>query len=517
MSSDPATPKPTHNLPEYTVGEISTALKRAVEGGFAHVRVRGEVSGFKRHSSGHLYFCLKDSEAVLDAVCWKMQALRLGLGVEDGLEVVCTGRLTTFPGRSKYQMVVERIELAGEGALLKLLEDRKRKLAAEGLFDPARKKALPFLPEVIGVVTSPTGAVIRDILHRLAERFPRRVLLWPVAVQGEGAAAQVAAAIRGFNAIAPGGRVPRPDLLIVARGGGSLEDLWAFNEEVVVRAAAESAIPLISAVGHETDTTLIDYAADLRAPTPTAAAEKAVPVRLDLVAAVGGLGMRGLNGLTRLLDERRGHLAGLARGLPNPRRLVEDGWQRLDDRGERLANSLPNLLHRRGADVERLANRLKSPQDQIAEKRHTLARLAVEARHCFKALVARRAARFGETAAHLRARPLRDRVEGGRRDLDALERRQAEAMPRLLQGKALSLAHAGTLLGSYSYERVLERGFALVRDAAGTPVTSAEAVVPGQSLTIQFADGPVPATAGGRRSRKAEKSDAPTGRQGSLL
>src|SRR5829696_6112348 len=324
------------NEPEYTVSELSLALKRSIEDGFGFVRVRGEISGFKRHGSGHCYFALKDAEAVLDAVCWRMTALRLAIKPEDGMEVVCSGRLTTYPGRSKYQLVIDTIELAGIGALLRILEERRQRLAAEGLFDPERKKKLPFLPEVIGIVTSPTGAVIRDILHRLADRFPRRVLLWPVAVQGDGAAAQVAAAIDGFNRLAPGGRVPRPDLIIVARGGGSLEDLMAFNEEIVVRAAAASAIPLISAVGHETDTTLIDHASDRRAPTPTAAAEMAVPVRLDLLADLGGKTARLAGGLARLFDDRRLRLAGLARGLPEPQDLLGAAAQRLDDRSERL-------------------------------------------------------------------------------------------------------------------------------------------------------------------------------------
>src|SRR5260221_4984991 len=332
----PAAGAPRLNLPEYTVSELSTALKRRIEESFSYVRVRGEVSGFKRHSSGHCYLALKDADAVLDAVCWRGTALRLTIKPEDGMEVVCTGRLTTFPGRSKYQLVLDSMELAGVGALLKLLEERKQRLAAEGLFAESRKKKLPFLPAVIGVVTSPTGAVIRDILHRLADRFPRRVLLWPVAVQGEGAAAQVAAAIDGLHRIAAGGPVPRPDLIIVARGGGSLEDLMAFNEEVVVRAAASSAIPLISAVGHETDTTLIDHASDLRAPTPTAAAEIAVPVRLDLMAELGGKTARLAGGLSRLFTERRLQLAGLARGLPDPQDLLGAAAQRLDDRSERL-------------------------------------------------------------------------------------------------------------------------------------------------------------------------------------
>ncbi|MGA8382341.1 MAG: exodeoxyribonuclease VII large subunit, partial [Stellaceae bacterium] len=279
---------PRTNLTEYTVSELSLALRRSIEDGFGFVRVRGEVSGFKRHGSGHCYLALKDADAVLDAVCWRMTAMRLAVKPEDGMEVVCTGRLTTFPGRSKYQLVIDTIELAGVGALLKMLEERRRRLAAEGLFAAERKQKLPYLPAVIGVVTSPTGAVIRDILHRLADRFPRRVLIWPVAVQGEGAAAQVAAAIAGFNRLPRDGAVPRPDLIIVARGGGSLEDLMAFNEEIVVRAAASSLIPLISAVGHETDTTLIDHASDVRAPTPSAAAEIAVPVRLELIAGLAG-------------------------------------------------------------------------------------------------------------------------------------------------------------------------------------------------------------------------------------
>src|SRR5437660_12018112 len=336
MNDLPLTAPLQSNLPEYTVSELSLALKRSIEESFSHVRVRGEISGFKRHGSGHCYFALKDSDAVIDAVCWRNTAIRLPIRPEDGMEVVCTGRLTTYPGRSKYQLVIDSVELAGIGALLRILEERRQRLAAEGLFAAERKKKLPFLPEVIGIVTSPTGAVIRDILHRLADRFPRRVLIWPVAVQGEGAAAQIAAAIEGFNRLPEGGAVPRPDLLIVARCGGSLDDLIPFNEEIVVRAAAASAIPLISAVGHETDTTLIDHASDRRAPTPTAAAEMAVPVRLDLIAELGGKTSRLTGGLSRLLAERRLQLGGLARGLPDPQDLLGAAAQRLDDRTERL-------------------------------------------------------------------------------------------------------------------------------------------------------------------------------------
>ncbi|MEY4697551.1 MAG: hypothetical protein RIT14_1979, partial [Pseudomonadota bacterium] len=291
LFEDPA-PAPQGNQPEYTVSELSGAVKRVIEGEFGLVRVRGEVGRVSRPASGHLYFDLKDDRSVIAAISWKGQLARMQIRPEEGMEVVATGRMTTFPGQSKYQLIVEDVSPAGAGALMALLEKRRAALAAEGLFDAARKKPIPFLPDVIGVVTSPSGAVIRDILHRLRDRFPRHVLIWPVAVQGEKCAPEVAAAIRGFNAIAPGGPIPRPDLIIVARGGGSLEDLYGFNEEIVVRAAADSRIPLISAVGHETDTTLIDHAADRRAPTPTAAAEMAVPVRIDLLAQCDDFGAR---------------------------------------------------------------------------------------------------------------------------------------------------------------------------------------------------------------------------------
>ncbi|MDA8230846.1 MAG: exodeoxyribonuclease VII large subunit [Magnetospirillum sp.] len=503
--SDTPSPPPAGNVPEFTVSELSSALRRTVEEAYALVRVRGEISGFKRHSSGHLYFSLKDSEAVLDAVCWRGQAARLGIAPEDGMEVVASGRLTTYPGRSKYQMVIERLELAGQGALLKLLEDRKRKLAAEGLFDSARKKPLPYLPGVIGVVTSPTGAVIRDILHRLADRFPRRVLLWPVAVQGEGAAEQVAAAIRGFNALPAGGAVPRPDLLIVARGGGSIEDLWAFNEEIVVRAAAASAIPLISAVGHETDTTLIDFAADLRAPTPTAAAEKAVPVRAELVAQMAATGARLAGAAIRAVTDRKTRVEALARALPNPRAVIEDCTRRLDDRTERLRLALPNLLHRREADLHRLAARLKHPRELLADKRHALDRCAASLDHALKTAL------HAETA----------RLAQARLRLDQAGQRLAPAMSRLLAERARQIDGFGALLESYSYKKVLERGYAVVRDATGQPVISAEAARPGMEVTVEFTDGSVAARVEGHAAPPAQgkkaakpKSD---GRQGSLL
>src|SRR5262245_56039816 len=294
------------NVAEFTVSEISLALKRTLEDSFGHVRVRGEISGFKGpHSSGHCYFNLKDQGARIDAVVWRSAYMRLKSKLQEGLEVIATGKITSYPGKSSYQIVVENLEPAGVGALMALLEERRRKLAAEGLFDSARKRPIPFLPHLIGVVTSPTGSVIRDILHRLDDRFPRHVMVWPVRVQGETSAAEVVNAIQGFNRLAEKGPIPRPDLLIVARGGGSIEDLWSFNEEAVVRAVVASRIPIISAVGHETDTTLIDYAADLRCPTPTAAAEAAVPVRAELVAYVDDQSQRTRNSVRRKLMNDR--------------------------------------------------------------------------------------------------------------------------------------------------------------------------------------------------------------------
>jgi exodeoxyribonuclease VII large subunit len=328
------------NAAPLTITEISQALKRTVEGAFGFVRLRGELSGVKRAASGHLYCCLKDEGAVIDGVLWRTGVQRLAFAPEDGLEVIASGKLTTYPGRSKYQIVIESLELAGEGALLALLEKTKARLAAEGLFAPERKRSLPFIPDVIGVITSPTGAVIRDILHRLADRFPSHVLVWPVLVQGQGAAEQVAAALQGFAAIDGSGAIPRPDLLIVARGGGSIEDLWAFNEEVVVRAIAASPIPVISAVGHETDTTLADFAADHRAPTPTAAAEIAVPVRAELIATLEDLAHRKRRCVTRPVMLGRERLEARVRRLPKPAVLIGQAQQRLDDGGERLRRGL---------------------------------------------------------------------------------------------------------------------------------------------------------------------------------
>ena len=466
---------PRTNLPEYTVSELARALKRSIEENFAYVRVRGEISGFKRHASGHCYLSLKDADAVIDAVCWRMTAVRLGLKPEDGMEVLCTGRLTTFPGRSKYQLVIDTMELAGVGALLKLLEDRRKRLAAEGLFAVERKKRLPFLPEVIGIVTSPTGAVIRDILHRLADRFPRHVLLWPVAVQGEGAAVQVAAAINGFNRLPADGPVPRPQLIIVARGGGSLEDLMAFNEEVVVRAAAASAIPLISAVGHETDTTLIDHASDRRAPTPTAAAEIAVPVRLDLVTELGAKSARLSGSLSRLFDQRRLHLAGLARGLPDPQDLLGAAAQRLDDRTERLRLAADRHL---GAARQRL---------ELAAARLRPEVLSVD--------IARTRARLMEA-----------------------EPRLVAAMVRFLGRSHEAIDNFAGRLATHSerHESLLARGYVVVRDAVARVVTTSQEINTGAPLDLEFHDGRVGVVAGSKPRPRTRRFAAHPG-QGSLF
>jgi exodeoxyribonuclease VII large subunit len=495
MDRPAAAPEFPHNIPEFTVSQISSALQRTIEGAYGRVRVRGEVSGFKRVASGHLYFSLKDSDAVIDACCWKMSVGRLAVLPEDGMEVVVTGKLTTYAQRSRYQLIVDAVELAGRGALLTLIEERKRRLAAEGLFDAARKPRLPFLPRVIGVVTSPTGAVIRDILHRLADRFPRRVLVWPVLVQGPGAAAQVAAAIRGFNALPAGGTTPRPDLLIVARGGGSIEDLMAFNEEEVVRAAAASAIPLISAVGHETDTTLIDFAAARRAPTPTAAAEVAVPVRTELLARLFDHARRLIGGLDRMISERRLHVAGLTRGLGDPAGLVAAAGQRLDDRLERLGQAGRGLLVMRRGRLDTLRARLPHPRTQLSLLAHRLAGVAGRLR---KQPLDDEVRRYRETLARCAARLALD----GRRAI-AERRDRLEGLVRVLE--------------TLSYKNTLERGYVAVRDARGRPVLSALAAEPGHTLELEFRDGRRAVTVEGKL--KAAVKPAPPGkdRQGSLL
>lgn len=420
---------PGDNAPALSVSQLSAAIKRTVEDGFARVRVRGELSGTKRAASGHFYAALKDDNALIDMVMWKGQAGRLAFRPEDGIEVIATGKLTTYPGRSKYQLVVDSLEVAGEGALMLLFEKLKARLGAEGLFDRERKyERLPYLPRTIGVVTSPTGAVIRDILHRLADRCPTRVIVWPVLVQGDGAAAQVANAIRGFDGIEPGGPVPRPDLVIVARGGGSIEDLWAFNEEIVVRAIADCRIPTISAVGHETDVTLADYAADVRAPTPTAAAEMAVPVRAELQAQLATWGGRMIGAANRHQSLGSERLTALARHLPRREALYAPQRQRLDDNGDRLDRS---QRHRLTVIAERLANRSGALRPSLLARAWDRDRA---------------------------------RIEGLGRVLTSLD-------PRAL----------------------LSRGYAMVRDGDGAIVTTAGKARDAGSLRLQFADGEVAA------------------------
>jgi len=491
------------NAPEITVSELAGALKRAIEDRFGYVRVRGEISGYRGpHSSGHAYFSLKDTGARLDAVIWRTSLQRMRLKPEEGLEVVATGRLTTFPGKSAYQIVIESLELAGIGALMALLEARRRKLAEEGLFDAARKRKVPFLPKVIGVVTSPTGAVIRDILHRLSGRFPVRVVVWPVRVQGETSAAEVAAAIDGLNALPPGGPVPRPDVVIVARGGGSLEDLMSFNDEAVVRAAARSAIPLIAAVGHETDWTLIDHAADVRAPTPTAAAEFAVPVRAELLAAIADLDARRQGATLRFTSRLRSDLRALLRALPAGEALVAAPRQRLDRAGDTLAARARGALDQRALRVAGLARRLArhSPRAHLAGQRERLRGLTGRLAR-LRPLLIERPRRSAEAVSRVFVREAallkRRRGELAQR-LERLAARMTRAYDERLQSRRAELLSAWQLLGAMSYRGVLSRGFALIRDETQSPLRRAAEVRPAQRLEIEFADGKVAAIAGGR-------------------
>lgn len=488
---------PSGNAPEFTVSELSGAVKRTLEGEFARVRVRGEVGRVSRPSSGHMYFDLKDAGAVLAAVSWKGQVARMQVRPEEGMEVVATGRLTTFPGQSKYQLIVDDVAPAGLGALMAMLEKRRMALATEGLFDAARKRALPYLPGVIGVVTSPTGAVIRDILHRLRDRFPCHVLIWPVAVQGQDCAPQVAAAIRGFNALAPGGAVPRPDLIIVARGGGSLEDLWGFNEEAVVRAAAESVIPLISAVGHETDTTLIDHAADRRAPTPTAAAEMAVPVRLDLLAQIESAGARLARGLAQGFATRKQRSADLARALPRPETLTQPARQRLDLWSDRLPAALSLQVTRRRARLAELAATTR-PAALMRMTDQTRARLTAMAARLDPAL-ARLLAEAARSNADRRRRleTLGHRLHAAPSLRIATLRDRLEARDRL----RLTLGHVETM----------KRGFAVVR-GDGQVVTSKARAEGATILELEFHDGRL--TMGNRPARRGK---APPPGQGTLF
>ena len=434
------------NAPEFSVSELSSVLKRMIEGEFSNVRIRGEIGRVSRPASGHLYFDLKDDKSVIASVTWKGQASKLATQPEEGLEVVATGKITTFAGQSRYQMIVSEMSVAGIGALMAQLEKRKKKLEAEGLFDKNIKKEIPYLPEIIGVVTSPSGAVIRDILHRLSDRFPRKVLLWPVSVQGESCAPEVTAAINGFNKLTPGGAMPRPELIIVARGGGSIEDLWGFNEESVVRAAFESEIPLISAVGHETDTTLIDLASDLRAPTPTAAAEYAVPVRADLMGWLSSMEERRVRSLTSNLEIKRQRLKDLSRGLPTPSDLVAMAAQRLDAVSDRLPRAL----------------------SAVSNNKRTL---------------------LLQTSAGLRGRLLQNKLIDRTKEMNRFVKSIEANIRLIIQRNQSSLDGLERIRQTLGYEATLRRGYTVVRNKDGKLITRLKDADVNKELEIEFYDG----------------------------
>ena len=479
---------PADNTPEFSVSEISGAVKKAIEGGFSHVRVRGEVGRVSRPASGHIYMDLKDDRAVLSGVIWKGRAQALAHRPEEGMEVIATGKLTTFPGQSKYQMIIEDISPAGAGALMAMLEKRKAALAAEGLFAPERKKPLPYLPEIIGVVTSPLGAVIRDILHRLRDRFPRKVLVWPVAVQGQRCAPEVAAAIDGFNALTPGGALPRPDLIIVARGGGSLEDLWGFNEEIVARAAARSEIPLISAVGHETDTTLIDFVSDMRAPTPTAAAELAVPVRMELLAWADQQGARLSRALTTGVAQRQQRVRDLGRALPQVEALVEGPRQRLDYLGERLPAALREAAAKKRLQMSEAALRPGILARRLSEDRRRLDALAKRLVPALEGRTRDNRRILAQTSRGLRPEMLQLRVDRQSERLDGLLRRLSDRASRQQAERTAKLEGLDRLRETLGYVETLKRGYAVVR-GDGAVITGKTAAQNAKSLEIEFADG----------------------------
>jgi exodeoxyribonuclease VII large subunit len=491
----PAEPEPAaaprDNNPPLSISELSQALKRTLEDRFGHVRLRGEISKVNRHASGHIYLTLKDDRSAIDGVVWKGSARGLGVQPETGLEVIVTGKITSYPARSSYQIVIESMEAAGAGALLAQLEKLKLRLGGEGLFDPARKRPLPLYPRTIGVITSPTGAVIRDILHRLAERWPCRVIVWPVVVQGDAACGQVSTAIRGFDAMTPGGAIPRPDLLIVARGGGSVEDLWCFNDEGLARTVAAAQIPIISAVGHETDTTLIDFVSDRRAPTPTGAAELATPVLADLRAFVTDLERRLDRAGARLLEDRRVRLRAVARGLPaRPEELVAPAQQRLDHAASRLASGLTrntDLHHRRLVGVSgRFSPALL---DRALEQRQ--AALESRATRLVAALGTHAAAherRLLRVAGRLTLDPIHRRLDQRASRLDGLTARLERPVPQSLERATVRLAALARALATLDPGRP-KPGFARIDDETGAMIASAAGLAPGQAVTLVFPDG----------------------------
>jgi exodeoxyribonuclease VII large subunit len=515
-------PDSSTNATEYTVSEISNALKRTVEDAFGHVRVRGEISGYRGpHSSGHAYFSLKDDRARIEAVVWRTTMQRLKFRPEEGMEVIATGRLTTYPGSSKYQIVIDNLEPAGAGALMALLEERKRKLAAEGLFDPARKRPLPYMPRVIGVITSPTGAVIRDIIHRIKDRFPLHVVVWPVRVQGDTVGPEVCAAIAGFNAMTADGPIPRPDVLIVARGGGSLEDLWGFNDEALARAVAASKIPVISAVGHETDTTLIDFVSDVRAPTPTGAAEIAVPVKAELEATVASLGARLRGCMTRGFDRKRQTLRAAARALPSPDQLLALPRRRFDETTSRLGRALTVSTEKKRG---RLTAQRLSPAmlaRRIEEAKRRFQKDGDQLTRCGRAYLRHRRADFDKVAVRLRIEPVAQHLLSSQTGLQRVVARSEQAIDRALERREARLQNASRLFDSLGYTSVLKRGYAVVKDADGSVLKTATEVKAGASLRLEFADGETGAVAAGsatpRKPAYRLRSKAPIPGQGSLF
>jgi exodeoxyribonuclease VII large subunit len=480
------------NTPEFTVSELAGAVKKTLESSFGRVRVRGEITELKAYGSGHQYFALKDEGAKIRAIIWKTTASRVGLKPENGVEVIATGRITSYSERSEYQLIVERLEYAGAGAMLARIEALKAKLAAEGLFAPERRRKLPMLPRLIGVVTSAQGAVLQDIKTTIARRFPTPILLWPVSVQGEAAAGQICAAIAGFCRLpAPG--IARPDVLIIARGGGSLEDLMAFNDEAVVRAAAACTIPLISAVGHETDTTLIDFVSDRRAPTPTAAAEMAIPVRLELLADLGQKSARLTSALARVLNQDRARLAAAGARLPDLPALLGAARQRLDDRGERLSLALPGFFLARHRKTDVLSGRLIHPREFLFRRRADV--LAFNHRFANAVPNFLRAEQKRLDAVSARLLHPAERIAARRSKISLLAQRLAAPLPGQRREARLRLESLTARLNAVSYEAVLKRGFALVINARGAPVLGAKHVAPGAALTIKFCDGDVPVRA----------------------
>ena len=517
------------NNPELTVSELSNAIKRALEDGFGFVRLRGEISGYRGpHASGHCYFALKDDKSKIEAVIWRGVFSKLRFRPEEGLEVIATGKVTSYPGSSKYQIVIEALEPAGIGALMAQLEERRRRLAAEGLFAEESKRPTPFLPRVVGIVTSPTGAVIRDMLHGFEERFPVHVIVWPVRVQGETSAKEVAAAIRGFNALPVGGKIPRPDVLIVARGGGSLEDLWGFNDEIVVRAAAESAIPLISAVGHETDWTLIDHAADARAPTPTKAAEWAVPKYADLVETTADLELRLRKCVHRTLDAARDRLKAYARSLPRLENLLALPRQRFDEAERRLARALSANTHMHGKRLAAIAPRLqvRLVAQRIERDRQRLDRLQRAGLTALARSTSTRRTRFERTAARHTPHALVQRAVRQRERIDNVAARLRKSLASRIVLDRRALDAQAQMLASLSYQSVLRRGFALVRDQDGRAVRSVAGLAHCDRIAVEFADGRAAASVTSVEPASGEVPDPPKprpaartkpGEQGSLF